>query len=426
MAYPDEPQRPLTDAPPPAAEPAPVPPSDAAPAAAAPRASSRRHVLIAGGVLILAFAIALAGYLALVVPGAWWPGAQPRAWTASELALTSGTGAQDGATLVVTAGDATNTVLVTLATDFRSSDFPAIGWMVTGVPEGADVRMVWKSDITPNRTHVAQVTVEAGRLRLALLSRNPAWLGRIKGIALAIRAPLTEPLRIDGVTAKPMGALQIAADRAREWFAFEGFNGASINTITGGADLQDLPLPPLAALAVALATLLLWALNRWLPQLYAYRVACTLAGTFAVAWFALDARWIANLARQTGITLTQYAGKSPHDKHVAAEDGPLFTFIEKARGVLPATPARVFVAANAHYFRGRAAYHLYPHNVWFEPFRDVMPAPAWLKPGDWLLVYQRRGVQYDAAQKSLRWDNGPPVGAELKLLEPGAALFQIR
>jgi hypothetical protein len=64
--------------------------------------------------------------------------------------------------------------------------------------------------------------------------------------------------------------------------------------------------------------------------------------------------------------------------------------------------------------------------VWFEPFNDVMPSPAWLRPGDWLLVYQRRGVQYDAAQKSLRWDNGPPVTAELKLLEPGAALFQVR
>jgi hypothetical protein len=34
-------------------------------------------------------------------------------------------------------------------------------------------------------------------------------------------------------------------------------------------------------------------------------------------------------------------------------------------------------------------------------------------------------VQYDAAQKSLRWDGGPPVPAELVLLEPGAALFRI-
>jgi len=383
-------------------------------------------VVIAAVALVLTFGAALAGYLAMVVPGVWFPAATARTWNASELTLSSGTGALDGTVLVVTTGDATNTVLLSLTTDFRSSDFPAIHWLATGVPDGADVRLLWKSDVAPNKTNVAPVTVEAGRLRPAILSRNPAWLGRVKGIALAIRAPLTEPVRIEGVTAKPMSAPQIAGDRAREWFAFEGFNGASINTITGGAELQDLPLPPLAAIAIALATLLLWALHRYVPRLYAYRVTCTLAGLFVVGWLVLDARWIANLARQTFVTVNQYGGKSGHDKHVASEDGPLYAFIEKARGVMPAPPARVFVAATAHYFRGRAAYHLYPHNVWFEPFNDVMPSPAWLRPGDWLLVYQRRGVQYDAVQKSLRWDNGPPVAAELKLLEPGAALFQVR
>ena len=35
-----------------------------------------------------------------------------------------------------------------------------------------------------------------------------------------------------------------------------------------------------------------------------------------------------------------------------------------------------------------------------------MPPPAALRPGDWVLVYQRRGVQYDAAQQPLRWGTG--------------------
>jgi hypothetical protein len=139
--------------------------------------------------------------------------ATARTWNASELTLSSGTGALDGTVLVVTAGDATNTVLLSLTTDFRSSDFPAIHWLAAGVPDGADVRLLWKSDVAPNKTNVAPVTVEAGRLRPAILSRNPAWLGRVKGIALAIRAPLTEPVRIEGVTAKPMSAPQIAGDR---------------------------------------------------------------------------------------------------------------------------------------------------------------------------------------------------------------------
>ena len=49
-----------------------------------------------------------------------------------------------------------------------------------------------------------------------------------------------------------------------------------------------------------------------------------------------------------------------------------------------------------------------------------------MKPGDWLVVYDRRNVQYDAARRMLRWDGNPPVHAELKLLEPhGAALFLV-
>jgi hypothetical protein len=40
-------------------------------------------------------------------------------------------------------------------------------------------------------------------------------------------------------------------------------------------------------------------------------------------------------------------------------------------------------------------------------------------------VYQRRGVQYDAALQRLRWDGGVPVAAELVLTEAGAAMFRM-
>jgi hypothetical protein len=48
------------------------------------------------------------------------------------------------------------------------------------------------------------------------------------------------------------------------------------------------------------------------------------------------------------------------------------------------------------------------------------------RSGDWLLVFQRSGIQYDAAQHKLRWDGGQTVSANVKLVEPGAALFLIQ
>jgi hypothetical protein len=93
---------------------------------------------------------------------------------------------------------------------------------------------------------------------------------------------------------------------------------------------------------------------------------------------------------------------------------------------MPRTPVRLFIAADADYFRGRAAYHLYPHSVYFNPRDNALPPASAFHPGDWLLVFQRHGIQFDRTKGKLRWEGNQTVNAELKLLEPGAALFVIR
>jgi hypothetical protein len=220
-----------------------------------------------------------------------------------------------------------------------------------------------------------------------------------------------------------MGAWELASDRVREWLAFEGWTGTSINTVSGGADVQDLPLPALLAAGIALAVLAWFAIGRWGPVPVPTSV---LALLFVVGWFVLDSRWTWDLVRQVRITADTYAGKDWRVRHLAAEDGPLFAFIENVRAKLPARPARVFMAADAHYFRGRGAYHLYPHNVFMDPYRNTIPPGSQMRSGDYVVVYQRRGVQFDAAAQRLRWEGSEPIAAELLLIEPGAALFRVR
>jgi hypothetical protein len=401
---------------------------DAAAAAGevAPARRVRRDVVVAACAGIAAALLLVLVYLAFAIPGAWFPRADVRAYPAAALKLTDGTGTLERGALVVTAAGAGETTLVTLDTDLRTADYPGVQWIVRGVPDGADVRMLWKTDVATRRTNMAAGVVEAGAVRPFVLARDPAWLGRVTGVALAIRAPLAGPLRIEGVVARPLGALDIARARIAEWLDFEPINGATINTLAGGADSQDLPLPPLAAASVLLAALALLALRRFVPAAYGLGAACTIGGLFFAAWLVVDARFAQNLARQTRVTYAKYAGKTPDERHRAAEDGALYTFIEHARAIMPKTPQRVFVASDEHYFRGRAAWHLYPHNVQFTAFQNVIAPPSWMKPGDWLVVYDRRNVQYDAARRMLRWDGNPPVNAELKLLEAhGAALFLI-
>jgi hypothetical protein len=233
-------------------------------------------------------------------------------------------------------------------------------------------------------------------------------------------------VRVKGVVAKPMGAAGILVDRWREWFATEEWTGVSINSVTGGADVQDLPLPLLLFAALLLSGAVVVAISWWKPQAFGWYPAIAVAILAVLAWLALDLRWIWSLSHQVVATGRQYAGKDWREKHIAADDGPLFEFIQRARTEMPKPPQRVFVVADAHYFRGRAAYHLFPHNVWWNPWANEVPPAERLRAGDWIVVYQRRGVQYDKGQQLLRWDGGKVIPAELVVTDAGAALFRVR
>ena len=223
-----------------------------------------------------------------------------------------------------------------------------------------------------------------------------------------------------------MGALDILGDRIREWLALEHWTGTSINTIVGGADIQDLPLPLLVACAVALAAAIAYLRQRYRQQRLSLCFPVLLAALFVAGSLLLDVRWTWNLARQLKATVAQYAGLDARGKYLASDDAPLYGFIEKVRTVLPAKPARVFIVADAAYFRDRAAYHLYPQNVFFDPRNNTIPPASALHPGDWLVVFQRRGIQYSPAEQRLRWDGGATIAAELKLVDPLGAVFLIR
>ena len=401
----------------------PTPPPAVASAAASSALPALRLLKIAI-VFLAAVLLCVVGYLAVAVPGAWFPQATPRAFVAKDLVVTRGNGSLVGDELVITSADATGNILVTLTSDFRSADYAGVAWIAIDLPETASVRVFWRTDYRPDRLNSVGAPVESGRILPVLLKGNPEWLGKVTGLALAIKGTLTTPLHIRGVVVKPMGAMELLRDRAGEWFAFEAWTGTSINTVTGGADVQDLPLPMLLAAAALLTIVASLVWFRVRHRGYAVPIAGVMISVFASAWFLLDARWTWNLARQVTATGAQYGGKDLRDKHLAMEDGQLYTFVEKARTVLPKEPARIFVMADAPFFRNRAAYHLYPHNVFSEPLRNAIPPASVMRSGDWIVVYLRRGVQFDASQQKLRWDD-QTIPAELKLVEPGAALFRI-
>jgi hypothetical protein len=402
----------------------PLPPNDAE--TAPPRARSRGVVARLATIFTAVLALCVLGYLAFAVPGKWFTSARSLAWGPKELQVAKGSARMLGDELAVAPADASGLVVVSVKTTLKAIDYAAVEWIAIDVPDHIDVSLLWRTDVKPEQVNSIPLVVVTGRLLPVVTQNHPAWIGTIQGLALAMKGPVAEPVRIRGVVAKALSASEVMRDRTREWFAFESWTGTSINTVTGGADLQDLPLPLLLAGAVALATLVVAAIRRFRPAALPIGTFGALAAFVLVAWLLLDLRWMWNLVRQVDATADRFAGKSWVDKRLAVEDGPLFAFVQKAKEAMPSTPVRVFVAADSHYFRGRAAYHLYPHNVFYEARTNSMPPRQHVRAGDWILVFNRKGVQYDAAQNKLRWDNQEPVSAELKLAGRGSALFLVR
>ena len=394
-------------------------------APAAPPPSPPRAMLVGVSLFAVSALLCIVGYLFVSVPGNWFGSSPTLRWTAAELAVTQGSGQASAEGLRVSASGAQGIAIVSIQTSFRSAGYAAVAWDTADVPDDLAAALVWRNDYEPGRRFTRPLTVEARRLLPITLADDPNWIGKINGLALIVRGDLSQPMLIRGVEAKPMTAAQVLHDRVREWLAFEPWSGGSINSRNGGADAQDLPLPFALAAIVGVALIIYAAVARWWPQTVGPFRPLIAGGLFVCAWFLLDVPWQWNLAREARATFKQYAGKPWRERHLAAEDGPLFAFIEQARARLPPPPVRVFMAADALYFRDRGAYHLYPYNVYFDPYRNTMPDAAKLRSGDYLVVFRRKGVQFDPAQKKLRWDGGQPVDAEILFAEGGGAVFAI-
>jgi hypothetical protein len=403
-----------------------MPASPPSPSSQSPTAPAGRRAVVVLALFLAGVTACLFLYLTLAATGSWRSAAPSRQWSAREFTVKRGIAQLSPEGLVITAPDATRTVVISLDTELRARDYPLIAWEASNIPGSVQATLFWYSDVDSTRVFQRNLAREGGHLAPIVLAQDRGWLGRIGGLALVLHGDFSEPIMVRSVTAKTLSPRQVLGDRVREWLAFEPWNGASVNNLSGGADVQELPLPAFLAAAAALAALAYAGLARLKPVVFGPVLGAGVASIFVVAWLGLDARWQWNLAQQAFSTHAQYAGKSWRERHLAAEDASLFAFIEKVRAKLPGSSARVFMAAGADYFRDRGAYHLYPNNVYFDPWSDTMPPPSSVRSGDYVIVYLRQGVQYKNEAQQLRWDNLQPIAADLVLNDPGAALFRVR
>jgi hypothetical protein len=367
-----------------------------------------------------------AAYLYFATPGPWMSSVPSQRFYGVQMTLSRGSGRVDGARFVLQATDAAGLAIVSLDTPaLLASDYRRMRWTLSGAQADVALATLWRTDSAPGKIIDAPLESSNEGAQALLTPGERNWIGRIGGIALTVRGTLRQPLIIESVSLDPMGVGDVVADRMRDWLAFTPWNGLSINTAFGGPLEQPVWLPLAAAIVALTAIALCVAWRRWRTVGAYTQFPLTILAIVAAAWITLDARWLWARLQQTEATAAIFSGKSSREKHIADLDGYVYAFAEQVRARLPKTPARIYVTADDHYFGARMAYHLYPHNAYVDHGSGTLPPSERCKPGEFIVVFRRHGVTYDTAQQMLRWDDQPPVHAQLLLAHLGNAVFKL-
>jgi len=385
-----------------------------------PRAGARWW-LIAGTLLGLGVAAVLVYALARFGEGRLAEGPAPIVADGGDLALVQGTGHKDGPSYVLEAPAADGAaVLAAKLTPFSAKEFSRVEWNIESA-QGPQLAFVWRTRENPRRTYSKPLQWLVTGAAPLTLTADDGWSGTITGVGL-IAAAMNTPVRVRSLRIVSPSVFAAADDLARQWSSRNPLRGYSVNYPFDAERGHDLPAVVAVAIAEAAALAIYLLLARWRGWPRDRRV---LWGIFLGGWLLLDVRWQTNLWRETGARAERFAGKSTGQMHLAAEDAPLYTLMGKMKGALPGTPVRVFLYCDNDNLCARAAFLLYPHNV-YRAGRRALPAPEELHEGDYLLLAYSRALGYDRGNQVAVWQDGRTKPADEILLEPGALLLKVR
>ena len=366
-------------------------------------------------------------YVALSVPGAWFPSAAPKTLAARDFTLTRGNGARldrrraalDHGRRRIGLGARDRQRPISGPATIRSSRGTGIDF-----PERADVRFLWRTDYAPGKINSMPVTIAAGRLTPVVMSEE-SGLGRPHHRCRARRARTRSPSRC----ASPAGRRSPAAssgqltDRVREWLTFERWSGTSINTSPAAPMCRNCRCPRCSSSPCSCSPPAAWfALAGRRHRTDGAPRSCSRCCS-SPPGSLLDAQWMWNLVRQVGETRAHVRRQGLAR---AASGGRGRSAVpvhrEGARRKCPRRRRACSWLADASYFRGRAAYHLYPHNVLFRSARQRRCRPL-RRCARATTSSSTTGAEFNTTRRESACASrvAAPVSAEALLVEPGAA-----
>lgn len=389
---------------------------------AAKGAPSARWWVIAGGLLAIGLMLVVGFAIIRSSDGRLADTAAPIIVDGADLTPIQGRAHKDGPALVIEAAGADGVAVLSAGiTPFAAEEFDHVEWTVAAA-QAPDLAFIWRTRENPRRTHSKRLRwLVSGAAPLALTPAD-GWSGTITGVGLV--SSVATPVRVRALRIAAPSALLAAQGLARQWTAPNPLRGYSVNYPFDAERGHDLPAAVAIAAGEALAIVLYLALGHRRGWRRDPRV---LWGIFLGGWLLLDLRWQTNLWREAAARALEFAGKSTAEMHLAAPDAALYAAMERVKRALPATPVRVFLYCDNDNLCARAAFLLYPQNVYRAVNRRrTLPAPEELHEGDHLLLFYSRAMAYDRARQVAVWPDGKTKPADELLLETGALMLRIR
>ncbi|MDJ0652867.1 MAG: hypothetical protein QNJ40_01845 [Xanthomonadales bacterium] len=315
---------------------------------------------------------------------------------------------QDGELTVAGFNDSGEAFLIWELDSIDAGDWPVLNLSVENFPLNYVLMLAWKTRID-GEDHFSRLQVPRGGRQTYLLSRLDDWTGRVGEVALYLHPQpqtspplaLDHPITIRSVSLGPDSWPARGRALLTSWFAADPWEMMSPSSLGIYPDIDEgIRFTPmvfalfLATLVVAGQTLNLARATQWIR----------LGGVLLIVTvLAMQLRWMAGLADQRAASNALYAGLDDPQAALKLYDADLVELTLAARDVLPPPPqARVFIGADARFFRLRAGWHLRPHNVMtFLPGEDIGGVDQ-VRPGDYLFLYRRQDLMEQAREGRLR------------------------
>jgi hypothetical protein len=282
----------------------------------------------------------------------------------------------------------------------EAARFPVLRYRIDALPRALELALVFRRQDDPDLQVVTIAGPGAGAATLRLAD-IPAWRGRIVELGFAQfpgaqsvpPALAFEPFTLrEAALWSPSWHGAVAA-RLGDWFGRRSWTFLAMSAIGPDTAMPRGPaLPVLLAIAVAGSVLLALLLAGGDRR----RVARLAAIAVAVAWLALDLRWLHGLQARHQGTREIYAAMTPIQRSSRPADQDLLRAALRARASIPegdrALP--VLVDAGSDFQRARLYYHLLPANV--APLNTVGAAALTQLEAAILVVYAPSRPVFDA------------------------------